>query len=109
MYMDYPYNLAETRMVCNHESDDRKDDVFVSVIRILKNIINYMIMFPLIQTSNFCNFQNCLLFWLTSAVTGCCCCCRAVTPCLLGQVDNVLLCSACDHRRRIQKMRRTKI
>ena len=35
--MDHPYNLGETRMVCSRESDNRKDDVFLSVIKILKH------------------------------------------------------------------------
>ena len=35
--MDHPYNLGETRMFCSRESDDRKDDVFLSVIKILKH------------------------------------------------------------------------
>ena len=30
LYLDHPYNFAETRMVCSHESDGRKDDVFIS-------------------------------------------------------------------------------
>ena len=34
MYMDYPYNLAETRMVCSHEGDDRKDDV-LHIVKLL--------------------------------------------------------------------------